>query len=179
MTKKILTTLLYTFIFLFSLPVQATGKPTLLLVSIDGLKYSHIIDAQKRGISLPNFQKFIQNGTYATGVTGVFPTLTYPSHTSLLTGVSPKKHGITHNFIFEPERKQQNYWTWFTEDIRVPTLWDEARENGLTTANVDWPVSVGASIDFNIVQYWHAGTQTDTQLIRALSTPQLVKTIEK
>ena len=46
------------------------------------------------------------------------------------------------------------------------------------TASVDWPVSVGADIRFNIVQYWRASTPDDRKLTRALSTKGLLSEAE-
>jgi predicted AlkP superfamily pyrophosphatase or phosphodiesterase len=54
-----------------------------------------------------------------------------------------------------------------------------ARKAGLKTASVDWPVTVSAKIDFNIVQIWRAATPEDRKLIRALSTPGLLTEAEK
>ena len=107
------------------------------------------------------------------GVRGVLPTLTYPSHTTILTGASPAKHGIIDNTTFDPELRNQRGWYWYAEDIKVPTLWDAAAAANLKTANVYWPVSVGAKITYNLPQIWRAGTDDDLKLQRALSTPGL------
>ena len=64
---------------------------------------------------------------------GVIPTVTYPSHTTLVTGVWPAKHGIYANTTFDPLQKNYQGWYWYAEDIHVPTLWDAAREAGRTT----------------------------------------------
>ncbi len=62
--------------------------------------------------------------------------------------------------------------------MRSETLWEAARRGGLTTASIDWPVSVGAPVDFDIVQYWRAGNAEDRKIIRALSTPGLLREAE-
>jgi len=69
------------------------------------------------------------------------PTVTYPSHTTLMTGVWPAKHGILANQTFDPLQKNHEGWYWYAEDIRVPTLWDAASAAGRTTASIQWPVS--------------------------------------
>ena len=84
-------------------------------------------------------------------------TVTGAGHTSMVTGCSPDKHGIIANTPFDPLSKNQGGWYWYAEDIRVPTLWDAAARAGLATASVDWPVTVGANINYNIAQYWRAG----------------------
>ena len=104
-------------------------------------------------------------------VTGVTPTVTYPSHTTLVTGVAPAVHGILNNTPFDPLGENAGGWYWYADDIKVPTLWDVAGDAGLVTANVDWPVTVGARIRHNIVQYlaWRAvrGSQAAARPLHA------------
>ncbi len=153
--------------------------PLVVLISIDGLKPDYILDADKHGLKVPNLRRFVKEGAFASAVTGVLPTVTYPSHTTLVTGVSPARHGIYANTPFDPFSKNQSGWNWYAEDIRALTLWEACAKAGLKTASVDWPVTVGAKIDFNIVQMWRAGTPDDRKLIRALSTTGLLTEAEK
>ena len=150
-----------------------------LLISIDGLRPADVIEAQQRGLKLPNLQAFLTRGSYASDVRGVLPTLTYPAHTTLITGVAPALHGISNNLTFDPTNKNQLGWDWYASDIRVPTLWDAAHAAGLTTANVHWPVSVGAPVDWNLPQIWRTGTPDDRKLLAALATPGLLPALEK
>lgn len=149
------------------------------LLSIDGLKPDYVLDADRHGLEIPNLRRLVAEGAYATGVTGVTPTVTYPSHTTLVTGVAPAAHGILNNGPFDPLGQNANGWYWYADDIEVPTLWDAAGEAGLVTANVDWPVTVGARIRHNIAQYWHGAPGEDRKLLRALSTPGLLDEAEK
>lgn len=149
------------------------------LISIDGLKPDYILEAARHGLKVTNLRRFVKEGAFASAVTGVVPTVTYPSHATLVTGVSPAKHGIYANTPFDPFSKNQGGWNWYAEDIRVPTLWEACAAAGLKTASVDWPVTVSAKIDFNIVQIWRAATPEDRKLIRALSTPGLLTEAEK
>jgi predicted AlkP superfamily pyrophosphatase or phosphodiesterase len=97
-----------------------------LLISIDGLKPEYVTHASEHGLQLPTLQRFLTQGTYADGVVPVLPTVTYPDHTTLITGVWPKEHGIYNNQLFDPDRKLGAAWYWYAESIRVPTLWDAA-----------------------------------------------------
>ena len=141
------------------------------MISIDGLKPDYVLQADKHGLKIPHLRRFLKEGAFAAGVKGVVPTVTYPSHTTLVTGVLPSRHGILANTPFDPYGKNWGGWYWYAEDIRVPTLWDAAAAAGLTTANVDWPVTVGADITYNIPQYWRAETPDDHKIMRALSRP--------
>ena len=154
---------------------RTQNQPTLpiVLISIDGLKPDYVIDADKHGLKIPNLRRILAEGAHASGVTGVLPTVTYPSHATMVTGVSPAAHGIIANSPFDPFSKNMNGWYWYADDLKVPTLWDACAKMRLTTSSVDWPVTVSANITHNIVQYWRAENDEDRKLIRALSTPGL------
>jgi len=149
--------------------------PLLVMISVDGLRPDYITAADAHGVKAPNLRRFLAEGTYADGVQGVVPTVTYPSHTTLVTGVWPLKHGILANTTFDPLQKNAQGWYWYAEDIRVPTLWDAAAAAGRTTASVQWPVTVGAHINWNIPEFWRASTADDAKLLRAVATPGLLE----
>jgi predicted AlkP superfamily pyrophosphatase or phosphodiesterase len=96
--------------------------------------------------------------------------MTYPAHTTLVTGARPARHGISNNIVFDPFNKNEHGWYWYAYDIKVPTLWDVARKEGLEVGNVYWPVTVGAEIPFSIPQIWRSKTDEDDKLLRALTT---------
>ncbi|MEP7349680.1 MAG: ectonucleotide pyrophosphatase/phosphodiesterase [Sphingorhabdus sp.] len=165
-------------LLLSALPGAALAE-SVLLISIDGLQPADVIEAEKRGIDIPNLKRFVAEGTYASGVKGVLPTVTYPSHATLLTGASPSKHGIIGNTSFDPMQINQNGWYWYASDFKVPTLWDAVAKGGMTTANVHWPVSVKAdAIKWNIPQIWRTGHADDAKLMKALATPGLIESLE-
>lgn len=160
-------------------PGAVVAEPVL-LISIDGLQPADILEAERRGIDIPNLQRFVTQGSYASAVVGVLPTVTYPSHATLITGVSPAEHGIVSNTGFDPLQINQSGWYWYASDFKVPTLWDAAAKAGLKTANVHWPVSVGAtSITFNLPQIWRTGHGDDIKLMKVLATAGLVDRLEK
>jgi len=156
-------------------PVSAAP---VLMISVDGLRPADVIEAEKIGLSVPTLKHMMSAGAYAEGVTGVLPTLTYPSHTTLITGAAPARHGVGSNLTFDPTNVNQIGWDWYAEDIKVPTLWSAARAAGLVTANVHWPVSVGAPADYNLPQIWRTGHEDDRKLMRALATPGLLDSLQ-
>ncbi len=159
-------------------PAASQAEPVL-LISIDGLQPADVIEAEKRGINIPNLKRFIKVGSYASGVTGVLPSVTYPSHATLVTGKSPAEHGIVGNTGFDPMQINQSGWYWYASDYKVPTLWDSAAKAGLKTANVHWPVTVGQnSIRYNLPQIWRTGHEDDVKLMKVLATPGLVDRLE-
>jgi predicted AlkP superfamily pyrophosphatase or phosphodiesterase len=150
-----------------------TSAPLVVLISVDGLKPEAILEAPAHGLKVPHLRAFMTEGVYANGVRGVLPTVTYPSHTTLITGASPARHGVYDNTTFDPLARNERGWYWYAEDIKVPTLWDAAAAAHLKTASVYWPVSVNANITYNLPQIWRTGTDDDLKLQRALSTPGL------
>jgi predicted AlkP superfamily pyrophosphatase or phosphodiesterase len=78
-------------------------EPHVLMISIDGLMPSSYTQASPAKI--PSIRALAAEGAYADGVVGVLPTVTYPSHTTLVTGVPTAVHGITNNRMFDPENK--------------------------------------------------------------------------
>lgn len=119
------------------------------LVSIDGLRPEFYLDPTW---GMVNLRQAMKTGSYAEGVRGSFPTVTYPSHTTMVSGVLPAKHGIYYNTLVEP-LGITGKWFWHYKDIKVPTLWTAARNAGLITAGISWPVTVGAPIDYNLPEY--------------------------
>lgn len=145
---------------------------SVLLISIDGMRPDYVTGADQHGLKIPNLRRFTAGGTYARGVIGVTPTITYPSHTTLITGVWPAEHGILGNARFDPLLENMGGWYWYASDIRVPTLWSAADQAGLVVASVNWPASVGAKgVRYLIPEYWRAHTPDDRKLIEALSRP--------
>jgi predicted AlkP superfamily pyrophosphatase or phosphodiesterase len=129
----------------------------IVLISIDGLRPEFYLEAK---YPAPNLQDMARQGTKARFVRGVFPSVTYPSHTTVVTGELPLKHGIYYNSPFE-EEGQTGKWYWDAKQIKAETLWETVRKNGGTTASLFWPVTVNASIDFNIPEVWPLDKEVD------------------
>jgi predicted AlkP superfamily pyrophosphatase or phosphodiesterase len=143
-----------------------------LVVSIDGLRRDYLDD---RAHALPTLRRLMNEGAVAHSLRSVWPSVTYPAHTTIVTGVVPAKHGIVNNVVFDPFEKNEGGWYWYASAIRVPTVWDAAASAGIDVANVTWPVTVGAGIRFNVPQVWRAHTDEDDNLLRALTSPGLLR----
>src|ERR1700734_1560608 len=115
---------------LIAISASAWAAPVL-MISIDGLKPEYLTHADEHGLHIPTLRRFVTEGTYAEGVIPSLPTVTYPNHTTLITGVWPAEHGIQNNPLFDPERKLDGAWYWYAESIKVPTLWDAAHQAGI------------------------------------------------
>jgi hypothetical protein len=157
----------------FSSAAAPLSAQTVLMISIDGLKPEYVTQADTYGVRSPNLRNFILNGAYAEGVTGVLPTVTYPSHTTLVTGVWPADHGVLNNIQFDPLRKNNGAWYWFADAVKVHTLWQAAHDAHLATASVSWPVTVDApGIDANIPEFWGLyGSGVNNSMLEAFARP--------
>ena len=96
------------------------APPHVVMISIDGLKPEAY--TQPGPADVPTLRKLAAEGAFARGVVGIFPTVTYPSHTTLITGVTPAVHGIYNNRILDAEDRSDAGWYWYARDITAPTL---------------------------------------------------------
>ena len=139
----------------------------LVVISVDGLDNRYFAQADKFGLKIPALRKLMREGQYSQGVIGVVPTITWPSHTTIITGVDPVTHGILSNWR-PPGDKFLDY-----SQIKVPTLIGAAHSAGLTIATVNWPVTVNAPVDWNLPEYFERrrGGSMDTRSVESRSKP--------
>jgi len=155
---------------LFALSGEAYAKRAVLVISVDGMDQRYLSDCDKLGLKTPNLRRLMREGQWSTGVVGVIPTVTWPSHTSMITGVEPAEHGILAN---RRPAKDGGEAYWSVDFLKVPTLLDAAHKAGLKTASINWPVTVGAASDFNLPEYfqkWRSG-QTDLRSVSSKANP--------
>ena len=105
--------------------------------------------------TLPNFSRIMADRAEVTRVTTVYPALTYPAHTSIMTGCRPGKHGIIHN---SPLKMVEDGFTHFylhTKNVKAEDLFAAAKRAGMSTAAVFWPITAfNPNIDHNINEYF-------------------------
>jgi predicted AlkP superfamily pyrophosphatase or phosphodiesterase len=153
------------------LPAGAWAGPVL-MISIDGLRPEYVLQADRYGLKIPTLRRFMASGTYADGVISVVPSVTYPTHTTLVTGVWPIEHGIHGNVRFDPFGKNFDEWYWYASEIKSPTLWEAARKAGKVTASVSWPVTVDAKwINYAVPEFWQAKMPQNLKLLESISNP--------
>jgi predicted AlkP superfamily pyrophosphatase or phosphodiesterase len=158
--------------------IAQTPRPDhVILISVDGMPPDYYTAPEKLGLRVPTLTMMKQGGAYADGMEGVYPTVTYPQHTTMVTGLRPAAHGIVQNRVFEaPSEPQTRYWYWYAKALKAETLWTVAKKAGLTTAAVGWPVTVGAEIDYNVPEIYEPGENPATWNWTAKhSTPGLLE----
>ncbi len=151
---------------------QPAAKRQVILISIDGLTTMDYLHPDG-GLKIPNLEALKANGCAADGMTGIFPTVTYPSHTAMITGEPPAVHGIYTNTPLDPFGYQFGGWFYYAEQIKSPTLWQAVRKAGLKSAAISWPVTIGAEVDYLLPEYRPVRTREDVAMLAALSTPGL------
>jgi predicted AlkP superfamily pyrophosphatase or phosphodiesterase len=125
----------------------------LVLVSIDGLAHFYWSDPAAR---LPVLRGLAERGAVADGMATVFPSTTWPAHVSIVTGVSPRAHGVVANHVLNRATARPEDFTGdpvydAADLVRAPTLYDRAHAAGRRTAAIDWPATRrAASLDFNL-----------------------------
>ncbi|XP_022102613.1 venom phosphodiesterase 2-like isoform X2 [Acanthaster planci] len=122
---------------------DGVDRPPLILVSLDGFRY----DFLQRGIT-PNIKRLSECGTHAPHMYPAFPTLTFPNHYSIVTGLLPEHHGLIGNSMYDPVLKKSfsisgnekfnSYW------YGGEPVWNTAMKQGLTTGCYFW---VGSDVE--------------------------------
>lgn len=133
----------------------------LVVISLDSMGFR---DLNELCDLTPNLAQLITKGTWVKKVQGIFPTLTYPSHTSIITGQYPAVHGIVNNTKLQPRRLSPD-WYWYRKDVKATPLYDVARAAGLTTAAFLWPVTAGSKIDYNLAEIFPNRIWTNQVLV--------------
>ncbi|PCG97593.1 Alkaline phosphatase-like, alpha/beta/alpha [Penicillium occitanis (nom. inval.)] len=118
----------------------ALFAPTTIVVSLDGFR----ADFLNRGLS-PTLSKFIAEGVSPRYMIPSFPSVTFPNHFTLVTGLYPESHGMVANDFYDPNLKE--YFTvtpglsddakWWTAE----PIWATAEKQGIRTAIHMWPGS--------------------------------------
>jgi predicted AlkP superfamily pyrophosphatase or phosphodiesterase len=158
---------------LWTLPsaLPAAEVKHVVLVSVDGLAASYLDDPKAE---MPTLRRLRQLGASADGMITSFPSVTWPSHTSLITGTRPRTHGVLANTVFDRRSRQPVVYIGdpvLTKEqtVHVETLYDAAHAAGLKTAAVIWPATNGAKgLD------WSIPDAARIELHRQYTTPGLV-----
>src|SRR5712671_309982 len=136
-------------------PIQSAGggNPLLILISIDGYRADYL----DRGHS-PVLAALAADGVRAKGLRPVYPSLTFPNHYTIVTGLYPDEHGIVNNTMHDPalgnfsppNRAANTDRRWWDQ---AEPIWVTAQKQGLRTASVYWP-GTQAAIHGVLPTYW-------------------------
>lgn len=142
---------------------------SVLLISIDGLR----ADMLDRGIT-PHLSQLAHDGVRARWMTPSYPSLTFPNHYTLVTGLRPDRHGIVHNSMRDATLGS----FWLSKQDAVgdarwwggEPLWVGAETHGLHAATWSWPGSEAAIGGVRPTRWRHyeEGTSLDARVDEVL-----------
>lgn len=127
------------FLLMAALAVHAQPpRGKVVVISLDGFP-AYALDDPK--LPVPTLRRLMRNGAHAT-MTTINPTVTWPNHTAMVTGVRADEHGLLANGTITrtgtwPPIKVEPFID-KTKMVHAPTVYDAAHQAGLTTAQVDW-----------------------------------------
>lgn len=140
------TTILFGTLFLYTfLHVDAKRKETVILVSFDGFRWDYL---KMNRTNTDHFNVIIKEGVQAEYVRNVFPTVTFPNHYTIVTGLYPESHGIISNSMYDAvtndtftmRTNDSKWWNTFSEP-----LWITSEKQGQKSGMCFWP---GYDIDY-------------------------------
>ncbi|MFC7375581.1 alkaline phosphatase family protein [Brachybacterium sp. GCM10030268] len=141
--------------------MSPSARHRLVVLSIDAMSVVDVPFAR----TLPNFSRILAGGWGSAEA--IYPTVTYPNHTAQTTARTAAGHGIYANEKVQPGVRRPD-WFWDARDIACPTIFDLAKDAGLTSASVGWPVTGWSpSIDIAVPEIWDvAGLEQTKTLVR-------------
>lgn len=141
--------------------------PPVVLISVDGLGASLLADPT---LDLPAMRSLIGRGGLAAGLRPVFPSVTWPCHSTLITGVPPTRHGVVGNHVLDRASGEivSHYGDRMDRPLQVETLCHRAVGAGLTAAAVCWPKTRGMTcLADNIPEFY------EQELFERHASPEL------
>ncbi len=146
----------------------AGGKDRVVVViSLDGFPAYALKDPR---LPIPTLRRLAREGAIADSMQAVNPTVTWPNHTAIVTGVDASEHRVLFNGLLERPEKDgpPKIEPWRDKDVMVqsPTIYDAAHDAGLTTAQVDWVAIYNAkTIDWKFPELPEVGGEIEQKLI--------------
>jgi predicted AlkP superfamily pyrophosphatase or phosphodiesterase len=127
-------------VMLVAISARADTNHHVILITIDGLAAYYLEDP---AAPLPTLRKLARDGASAKGLKVSNPSITWPNHTTLVTGVHPEKHSVLFNGVLvrpgpglsvrvDPKREK-------AELVTGPTIYDVLHRKGYRTAGINWP----------------------------------------
>lgn len=121
----------------------------LFIFSLDALGYSD----EEVYKSAPFFKSMIKDGTWIRKFESIYPTLTYPIHSTIVSGRYPISHGIDNNLKLQPGKEKMD-WFWDEDCLKGDSIFKAAKRKGLKVAAFRWPVTGYGDIEYNFPEVW-------------------------
>jgi predicted AlkP superfamily pyrophosphatase or phosphodiesterase len=161
-----------TTIFAADAAPAADSDSIVVMISVDGLAGYYIDDPKAE---MPTIRQLAKEGARADSMRAIAPTVTWPNHTTLVTGDYSNRHGVVGNNYYDRETGKQVTLIGdpvFDKDkiVKVPTIYDLAKQAGLRTASIRWPASRNAkTLD------WTMPDVLNLETMRQYTTPSVLE----
>jgi predicted AlkP superfamily pyrophosphatase or phosphodiesterase len=158
------------FCMLLPLAAQVPARDHhVVVISLDGFAAYQL---RNPTLPLPVLHKLIAEGAVADAMDPVNPTVTWPNHTTMVTGVTPAVHGVIYNGLpvrgGEGKPVKVDPYAPKTELVKAQTVYDAAHAAGLTTAEVDWVADLNApTIDWSFPEQAKPEGKLEREMVAA------------
>lgn len=146
----------------------AAPRPKIVVISLDAFAAVSLHEPQ---LPAPTLHALMQRGVYAVSMQPINPTVTWPNHTAMVTGVDASRHHVLVNGLIVDQRTATlpgiDMGAPKSRLVAVPTVYDVAHRAGLTTAQVDWVAIEGSSsIDWPFAEHPDPDGAIEQDLVR-------------
>ena len=127
----------------------------IILISMDGFRWDYLSKTKT-----PNFDELIKNGALSKGLIPPFPSKTFPSHITLVTGRYPKNHGIISNNMYDPIFNEYYYIGENSKPVidgkwyEAEPIWVTVEKQGLKAMTMFWPASEAQIMGVRPTEYF-------------------------
>ncbi|WP_205043144.1 alkaline phosphatase family protein [Rhodanobacter glycinis] len=157
----------------------AAQGPKVIVISLDAFGAASLHEPL---LPAPTLQALMQRGVHAVSMQPINPTVTWPNHTAMVTGVNASRHHVLVNGLIVNQRTATppgiDMGVPKSRLVAVPTVYDAAHRAGLTTAQVDWVAIEGApGIDWQFAEHPRPDGAIEQDLVRqgVVTRDQLVQ----
>ena len=146
----------------------ATQRPKVIVISLDAFAAASLHEPR---LPAPTLHALMRRGAHAVSMQPINPTVTWPNHTAMVTGVDASRHHVLVNGLIVDQRTAMppsiDMGAPKSRLVAVPTVYDAAHRAGLTTAQVDWVAIEGASsIDWQFAEHPDPDGAIEQSLVR-------------
>ena len=146
----------------------ATARPKVVVISLDAFGAASLHES---ALPAPTLQAMMQRGAYASSMRPINPTVTWPNHTAMVTGVDASRHHVLVNGLIVGQRGTSlpliDMDAPKSRLVAAPTVYDAAHAAGLTTAQVDWVAVEGSrAIDWQFAEHPDPAGEIPQDLVR-------------
>ena len=118
-------------------PTAARGPhATVIWISLDGMRHDYV-----DRYDVPYIKQLMTQGAFSRKLEPTFPSITFPNHSSQVTGVTCDQHGITDNQFRDTKSGKSYTFPNPQEVLTAEPIWTTAQRQGVRSATEDWPLS--------------------------------------